>query len=122
MKNYNWGNLYTPNMYGEIIVKIASQKKKLSINPQGNYDEIVHDIANWIENLLGMYMPRLSDLTEMIADAFLLVMKSKRMKPDLNNFQSFLDHLRADVYRELARGVMGRGLGIKTKYEVKVKK
>lgn len=122
MKNYNWGNLYTPNMYGEIIVKIASQKKKLSINPQGNYDEIVHDIANWIENLLGMYMPRLSDLTEMIADAFLLVMKSKRKSPDLKNFESFLDHLRADVYRELARGVMGMGLGIKTKYEVKVKK
>jgi hypothetical protein len=119
MKNYNWGNLYTPNMYGEIIVKIASQKKKLSINPQGNYDEIVHDIANWIENLLGMYMPRLSDLTEMIADAFLLVIKSKRKSPDLKNFESFLDHLRADVYRELFKGVMDKDLGIKTKYELK---
>ena len=122
MRQYYWGDLYTPNAYGEIVVEIASQKNKSSINPQGNYDEIVRDIANWIGNLLSLQMPKVSHLTEMLADAFLLVMKSKRMKLDLNNFQSFLDHLRADVYRELARGVMGRGLGIKTKYKVKVKK
>ena len=36
MKQYYWGDLYTPNVYGEIVVEIASQKNKSSINPQGN--------------------------------------------------------------------------------------
>ena len=122
MKHYLLGDLFTPNVYGEIIVELASQKKKSNLNPQGNYDEIVYDIAQWIESLLGLHMPKLSDLAEMLADAFLLVMKAKRMSPDLNNFEFFVDHLRADVYRELFSDIKDKDLGIKTKYEVKVKK
>ena len=119
MKQYLLGDLFTPNVYGELIVELASEKKKSNLNPSGNYDEIIHDIASWISQLLSMRMPKLSDLVEMLADAFLLVMKAKRMKLDMNNYEFFVDILKADVYRELFKNVFNSNKGIKTKFEIK---
>ena len=119
MRHFLMSDLYTPNMYAELIVEVANQLKNMDPPSELNYDQMVQEIAQWFNDLLGLRMPKLSVLVGLVAGCFALVMKAKRMKIDVDNYEFFVDHLRADVYRELFGDIKDKDLGIKTKYEIK---
>lgn len=119
MRQFLVSDLFTPNGYAELIVEVASRMKSMECPAELNYNTIIREIATWVEDLFGLRMPRLSQLVELTASAFILVMKAKRMKVDVDNYQEFLECLRADLYRELYQRIKNSSAGIKTKYEIK---
>ena len=87
--------------YAEKIIEEAAKKKKLRLYPELSYDELVQEIASWMNCWMRFTMPRLDELIDLMSDAFLLVMKTTRKEVEENNYEAFAEALRADVYRRL---------------------
>ena len=114
------GDLFNAMVYAEIIVAEADKKKKLGLYPELNYDTLVVSIASWLNCWMRFTMPRPDELIDLLSDAFLLVMKAKRMKIEIENYEAFAEALRADVYRKLMDYLKNCDKGIRTYYKVKL--
>lgn len=114
------GDLFNSWVYAEIIVADAAKKKELGFYPELNYDTLVASIASWLNCWMRFTMPRPDELIDLLSDTFLLVMKAKRKKIELENYEAFAEALRADVYRKLMDYLEFCDKGIRTFYKVKL--
>ena len=89
--------------YAEVICSMAEKKKKCDYMPAESYESIVRHIACWLEEWLSPSMPKPSYLIDMLSDAFVLVMRSKRMPLTLENCVEFIKMLRNDVFHYLGK-------------------
>ena len=104
--------------YAEVICSMAEKKKKCDYMPAESYESIVRHIACWLEEWLSPSMPKPSYLIDMLSDAFVLVMRSKRMSLTLENCVEFIKMLRNDVFHYLGKDY-AKAKGIKTTYNFK---
>ena len=106
-------------VYAEIVVAEAEKKKKMDYSPKLNYKTIVETAASWLEDWLTLGMPRPSELFDLESDAFLMVMKSQRKLPTMDNFKEFVNAFRCDVLSHLTKKYQKMKIGISTNYRFK---
>jgi hypothetical protein len=91
------------NIYGEMVVADAERKKKAGYVPPYTYERMVIEMKQWLKGWLSLTMPKPSELEDLMSDAFLVVMKSKRQQLTLENFRDFIQGLQGDVMVEIAK-------------------
>ena len=104
--------------YAEVICSMAEKKKKCDYKPEESYESIVRHIACWLEEWLSPSMPQPSNLIDLLSDAFVLVMRSKRKPLTLENCVEFIKMLRNDVFHYLGKDY-AKAKGIRTTYNFK---
>ena len=109
---------YDAMAYAEVICGIAERKKKYDFMPEESYESIVRHIACWLEEWLSPSMPQPSNLIDLLSDAFVLVMRSKRKPLTLENCVEFIKMLRDDVFHYLGKDY-AKAKGIRTTYNFK---
>lgn len=109
---------YDARAYAEVICSMAERKRKCDYMPEESYESIVRHIACWLEEWLTPSMPKPSYIIDMLSDAFLLVMRSKRKALDLENCMEFILLIRNDVFSYLGKDYV-KSKGIRTTYNVK---
>ena len=115
-------DIFNSWVFTEIIVEQAAKKKKIGLHPELNYETMVDSIASWLNQWMRFTMPRPDELIDLLSDAFLLVMKAKRMKVEICNYEAFSEALRADVYRKLLDYIKFCDKGVRTYYKMNTKK
>ena len=111
-------DIFNSWVFTEIIVEQAAKKKKIGLYPELNYETMVDSIASWLNQWMRFTMPRPDELIDLLSDAFLLVMKAKRMKVEINNYEAFSEALRVDVYKKLIEYIKYCNIGVKTYYKM----
>ena len=111
-------DIFNSWVFSEIIVEQAAKKKKIGLYPELNYETLVDSIASWLNQWMRFTMPRPDELIDLLSDAFLLVMKAKRMKVEINNYEAFSEALRVDVYKKLIEYIKYCNIGVKTYYKM----
>ena len=111
-------DIFNSWVFSEIIVEQAAKKKKIGLYPELNYETMVDSIASWLNQWMRFTMPRPDELIDLLSDAFLLVMKAKRMKVEINNYEAFSEALRVDVYKKLIEYIKYCNIGEKTYYKM----
>lgn len=112
------GELFNSWVYAQIIIAEAQKKKDLGLYPEQNYETIVKSIASWMNCWMRFTMPKPDELIDLISDAYLMVMKAKRMAISEENYEAFAEALRADVYKEMMRYLINCDKGVKTFYKL----
>ena len=103
MIGFGRGDYFNGQVYGEMIVSDAEDKKRRIFQPDLNYEKLVEKIARWLEGWLMFTMPRPGELMDLLSDAFLLVMKAKRKQLTMENYYEFMEGLRSDVIRYMEK-------------------
>ena len=111
-------DIFNSWVFSAIIVEQAAKKKKIGLYPELNYETLVDSIASWLNQWMRFTMPRPDELIDLLSDAFLLVMKAKRMKVEINNYEAFSEALRVDVYKKLIEYIKYCNIGVKTYYKM----
>ena len=114
MIGFGRGDYFNGQVYGEMIVADAENKKRSGFLPELNYEKLVEKIAAWLEGWLLFAMPRPGELMDLLSDAFLLVMKAKRKLLTMENYYEFMEGLRNDVIRYMAKKHEKYSIGFKT--------
>lgn len=105
--------------YAEKIIEEAAKKKKLRLYPELSYDELVQEIASWMNCWMRFTMPRPGELIDLMSDAFLLVMRATKKELNDVNYEAFAEALRADVYRRLMVYLENCDKGVREFFHVK---
>lgn len=113
-------NLFNSFVYSDMIVKMADMKRKHGYEPELDYDSLVSAIAAWMNSWMRFTMPKVSEMVDLLSDAFLLVMKAKRMKCEEANYEAFIEAIRADVYKELMYRIRFCNKGVREYYNIKL--
>ena len=111
-------DIFNSWVFSEIIVEQAAKKKKIGLYPELNYETLVDSIASWLNQWMRFTMPRPDELIDLLSDAFLLVMKAKRMKVEINNYEAFSEALRVNIYKKLIEYIKYCNIGVKTYYKM----
>ena len=98
MIGFGRGDYFNGQVYGEMIVSDAENKKRSGFLPELNYEKLVEKIAAWLEGWLLFAMPRPGELMDLLSDAFLLVMKSKRKLLTMENYYEFMEGENISAY------------------------
>jgi len=114
MIGFGRGDYFNGQVYGEMIVSDAEDKKRRIFQPDLNYEKLVEKIARWLEGWLMFTMPRPGELMDLLSDAFLLVMKAKRKQLTMENYYEFMEGLRSDVIRYMEKQHEMYTIGFKT--------
>ena len=114
MIGFGRGDYFNGQVYGEMIVSDAEDKKRRIFQPDLNYEKLVEKIARWLEGWLMFTMPRPGELMDLLSDAFLLVMKAKRKQLTMENYYEFMEGLRSDVIRYMEKQHEMYTVGFKT--------
>ena len=103
----------------DLVLENALRLKRADIMPERNYQNLVERIAKWLDLWLSCAIPSPTELIGLLSEAFLLVMKGKRMKPTMENYLIFVDNIRADVIKVLAKDYLKKNKGISTNFPYK---
>ena len=103
----------------DLVLENTLRLKKSDIMPERNYQNLVDRIAKWLDCWLSCAIPSPSELIALLSEAFLLVMKGKRMTPTMENYLIFVDNIRADVIKVLAKDYLKTNKGISTNFPYK---
>ena len=103
----------------DLVLENTLRLKKAGIMPERNYQNLVERIANWLDGWLSCVIPSPTELIAMLSEAFLLVMKGKRMTPTMENYLIFVDNIRADVIKVLAKDYLKKNKGISMNFPYK---
>lgn len=103
----------------DLVLENTLRLKKADIMPERNYQYLVERIAKWLDQWLSCAIPSPTELIALLSEAFLLVMKGKRMTPSMENYLIFVDNIRADVIKVLAKDYLKKNKGISTNYPYK---
>ena len=114
MIGFGRGDYFNGQVYGEMIVSDAEDKKRRIFQPDLNYEKLVEKIARWLEGWLMFTMPRPGELMDLLSDAFLLVMKAKRKQLTMENYYEFMEGLRSVVIRYMEKQHEMYTIGFKT--------
>ena len=103
----------------DLVLENTLRLKKADIMPERNYQNLVECIAKWLDRWLSCAIPSPTELVTLLSEAFLLVMKGKRMTPSMENYLIFVDNIRADVIKVLAKDYLKKNKGISTNFPYK---
>ena len=106
-------------LVADLVLENTLRLKKADIMPERNYQNLVECIAKWLDRWLSCAIPSPTELIALLSEAFLLVMKGKRMKPTMENYLIFVDNIRADVIKVLAKDYLKKNKGISTNFPYK---
>ena len=120
--DFSRGSYFDGMVYAETILKEAQDRKKHDYVPELNYQKIVEKIGSWLDGWLKYTMPRPSELLDLYADAFLMVMKTQRKPLTLENYAIFSEALRFDVMRSMMGYFVKYDDGIRTNYSFRKKR
>ena len=112
--DFSRGCYFDGMIYAETILAEAQERKRMDYTPELNYQAIVKKIGTWIEGWLAFTMPRPSELMYLYTDAFLMVMKAQRKPLTMENYYEFMEGLRNDVIRYMAKQHEKYSIGFKT--------
>ena len=115
-----WTNayLFDGQCFAEMIVEDAKSKKSKDYIDM-SYEAMVREIAEWLRSWMRPELPKPSRLMALLTDAFLLVMKTKRMKLTIENYMEFAELLEADVLRVMAKHYVKKDKGFRTSFQIK---
>ena len=88
----------------DLVLENTLRLKKSDIMPERNYQNLVDRIAKWLDCWLSCAIPS---------------PKGKRMTPTMENYLIFVDNIRADVIKVLAKDYLKKNKGISMNYPYK---